>query len=95
MFYKRSGDKKEVAILTVYVDDIILTGEDNAELESPNKELAAEYEIEDLGTVKYFLRMEFARSKEGVFVNQSKYTFDLMKQVCFDARKLSQPLKLT
>lgn len=36
VFYRHSG-KKEDAILIVYVDDIILTSDNNAELESPNK----------------------------------------------------------
>jgi len=36
VFYRHSG-KKEAAILIVYVDDIILTSDNNAELENPNK----------------------------------------------------------
>ncbi|RVW21087.1 Retrovirus-related Pol polyprotein from transposon RE1 [Vitis vinifera] len=34
--------------------------------------------IKDLGALKYFLGMEFARSKEGIFVNQRKYVLDLL-----------------
>ena len=30
--------------------------------------------------LKYFLGMEFARSKEGIFVNQHKYVLDLLKE---------------
>ena len=73
---KHSEGKKKVALLTVHVDDIILTDDDNAELESPKKKLATKFEIKDLGTVKYFLGMEFARSKEGRFLNQRKYILD-------------------
>ena len=29
---------------------------------------------------KYFLGMEFARSKEGIFVNQRKYILDLLNE---------------
>lgn len=77
MFYRHTGGGK-VAILIVYVDDIILTGDDNDEIERLKKILAKEFEIKDLGNLKYFLGMEFARSKKGIFVSQRKYVLDLL-----------------
>ena len=71
IFYKHSKDGK-VAILIVYINDIILTGDDETELAALKKKLAKEFQIKDLGILKYFLGMEFARSKEGIFVNQRK-----------------------
>ena len=50
------------------MDDIILTGDDYTELERLKKGLVKDFEIKDLGTLKYFLSMEFERSKEGIFV---------------------------
>ena len=79
MFYKHSREGK-VAILIVYVDDIILTGDDIGELEILKKGLAKDFEIKDLGTLKYFLGMEFARSRDGIFVTQRKYTLDLLSE---------------
>ncbi|RVW25031.1 Retrovirus-related Pol polyprotein from transposon TNT 1-94 [Vitis vinifera] len=80
MFYKHSNEGK-VAILIVYVDDIVLTGDDCNELEKLKGKLVEEFEIKDLGALKYFLGMEFARSKEGIFVNQGKYVLIfLMRQ---------------
>ncbi|KAJ9691384.1 hypothetical protein PVL29_013538 [Vitis rotundifolia] len=66
MFYKHSNEGK-VAILIVYVDDIVLTGDDCNELENLKGKLAEEFEIKDRGALKYFLGIEFARSKEGIF----------------------------
>ena len=77
MFYKDNKDGK-IAILIVYVDDIVLIGSDKEELERLKRRLAMEFEIKDLGALKYFLGMEFARSKEGIFVNQRKYVLDLL-----------------
>ena len=77
MFYKDNKDGK-IAILIVYVDDIVLIGSDKEELERLKRRLAMEFEIKDLGALKYFLAMEFARSKEGIFVNQRKYVLDLL-----------------
>ena len=79
MFYKHL-DEGKVAILIVYVDDIVLTRDDCSELERLNGKLAKEFEIKDLGALKYFLGMEFARSKEGIFVSQHKYVLDLLDE---------------
>ncbi|KAL5857491.1 hypothetical protein ACOSQ3_004949 [Xanthoceras sorbifolium] len=69
LFFKHSTEGKK-AILIVYVDDIILTGDDIVEIEKLNKALAAEFE----------LGMEFARSKRGIFVSKNKYVLDLLKE---------------
>ena len=66
--------------MIVYVDDIILTGDDETKLVVLKKRLAKEFQIKDLGVLKYFLRMEFARSKESIFLNQRKYVLDLLRE---------------
>ena len=79
MFYKHS-DEGKVAILIVHVDDIVLTEDDCSELERLKGKLAKEFEIKDLGALKYFLGMDFARSKEGIFVSQQKYVLVLLDE---------------
>ena len=37
-----------------------------------------EFEIKDLRNLKYFIRMEIAKSKEGIYMSQRKYTLDLL-----------------
>ncbi|RVW27735.1 Retrovirus-related Pol polyprotein from transposon RE2 [Vitis vinifera] len=44
------------------------------------KLLTKEFEIKDLGNLKYFLRMEIARSKKGIAVSQRKYVLDLLNK---------------
>ncbi|EXC12992.1 hypothetical protein L484_016923 [Morus notabilis] len=63
MFIKHSDDGK-IAVLIVYVDDIILTGDNSAKMSHLKESLASEFEIKDLGSLKYFLGMEVARSKD-------------------------------
>ncbi|KAK3022402.1 hypothetical protein RJ639_047376 [Escallonia herrerae] len=42
--------------------------------------LTKEFEIKDLGKLKYFLGMEVARSNKGISISQRKYTHDLLKE---------------
>ena len=79
MFTKHSTNEK-IAILIVYVDDIILTGDDTAEMERLKRCLASEFEIKDLRSLRYFLGMEVARSKKGIAVSRRKYVIDLLKE---------------
>lgn len=79
MFFKHSKDGK-IAVLIVYVDDIILTGDKLIEMERLKKSLASNFEIKDLGTLLYFLGMEVARSRKGLVVSQRKYVLDLLKE---------------
>ena len=69
-----------MAVLLVYVDDIILTGDDVNEMNHLKTSLAKEFEIKDLGALKYFLGMEVARSNKGIMVNQWKYILDFFKE---------------
>ena len=68
MFYKCIGNDK-VLVLIVYVIDIILTDDDETRLTFVKKKLGDYFQIEDLGTLRYFLGMEFVRSKSGILVN--------------------------
>ncbi|KAL5548965.1 hypothetical protein UlMin_004196 [Ulmus minor] len=79
MFLKSSPEGK-IAILIVYVDDIILIGNDAGEIVKLKKLLVAEFEIKDLSAVRYFLGMEVARSKEGIVISQWKYILDLLNE---------------
>lgn len=56
----------------------MLMSDNIGELERSKKKLAKDYEIKDLGTLKYFLRIEFSRSKESIFVTQHKYVLYLL-----------------
>ena len=79
LFYKHSANNK-IAILIVYVDDIILTGDDNLALKILKEKLAQVFEIKELGLLTYFFGIEFARSKKCIFINQQKYILDLLKE---------------
>ncbi|XP_062099782.1 uncharacterized mitochondrial protein AtMg00810-like [Humulus lupulus] len=57
---------------------MILTGDDYGEQERFKGLLAQEFEVKDLGPMKYFLGMEVARTKQEIVVPQ--YVLDLLKE---------------
>ncbi|WVY99969.1 hypothetical protein V8G54_026039 [Vigna mungo] len=79
LFFKHSKSGG-VTILLVYVDDIILTGDDKEEQRLLSQCLGKEFEIKTLGKLKYFLGIEVDHSKKGIFISQQKYITDLLKE---------------
>lgn len=61
-FFVKHASGGRYTILIVYVDDIVLIGNYGEEIELLKNLLAKEFEINDLGHMKYFLGMEVARS---------------------------------
>ena len=71
MFYRHLNGGG-VIILIVYVNDIIITGSNQAEIQWLKGVLSIEFEVKDLRKLKYFLGMEATRSKEDIVVSQRK-----------------------
>jgi len=67
LFLKHKHGK--VTALIVYVDDMIITRDDTEEISILQEKLAAEFEMKNLGGQKYFLGIEVARSKRGIFLS--------------------------
>ena len=60
------------------MNDIIITGDDLEGMESLKKCLIKEFEIKELGKLKYFFSIEVAHSQPGIFISQQKYILDLL-----------------
>jgi len=84
-----------VAILIVYVDDIIITGDDLVERDILRRRLSAEFEIKEPGKLKYFLGIEVAHSTKGIFISQQRYILDLLKETkMVDCKPCETPIDL-
>ena len=59
---------------------MIITGNDKAEIQALKEKLFKEFEMKDLGRLKYFLGIEVLRSNEGMFICQRKYVMDLLAE---------------
>ena len=67
LFTKGSGSL--FVALLVYVDDIIITGHSSSVLDSLKHFLHSQFKLKDLGSFKYFLGLEIARSAHGLFLS--------------------------
>ena len=76
LFYKGTGDS--LVILLVYIDDIILAGPNQSMINDVKTLLKSLFKLKDLGPLKYFLGLEIAKSAQGIFLSQRKYTLSLL-----------------
>ncbi|CAA7400623.1 unnamed protein product [Spirodela intermedia] len=58
-----------MTVLIVYVDDILITGDDTNEIQNLSKNLSQEFDIKSLGRLRYFLDTELAHSKQATPVD--------------------------
>nr|GEU68497.1 putative zinc finger, CCHC-type [Tanacetum cinerariifolium] len=87
--------KKDASIiyLLVYVDDIILTGNQPSLLRHFITRLHREFSITDLGKLNYFLGLEVSYHNSGIFVSQSKYARDILSRAhLLEAKPIATPL---
>nr|GEU64325.1 hypothetical protein [Tanacetum cinerariifolium] len=82
-----------IMYLLVYVDDLILTGNQPYVLTTFITRLDKEFAIKDLGALNYFLGLEATYSTNGLFLNQSKYAKEILtRSNMIDAKPAPTPL---
>ncbi|GKD99578.1 putative ribonuclease H-like domain-containing protein [Tanacetum coccineum] len=85
------GDR--VTCLIIYVDDMIITGNDESEIKKLKEGLCAELEMKELGNLRYFLGIKVMRSQQGIFICQKKYILDLLAETgMIDCKPTDTPM---
>ncbi|KAL3720355.1 hypothetical protein ACJRO7_005217 [Eucalyptus globulus] len=67
-------------LLLLYVDDMIITGDDYEGITKLQLYLSQQFEMKDLGRLSYFLGLEVASDSSGYYLSQAKYATDLLSR---------------
>ncbi|RHN42089.1 putative RNA-directed DNA polymerase [Medicago truncatula] len=93
LYVKRSG--ANFLMVCLYVDDLIYAGTNHDMVQSFKEAMMKEYEMTDLGLMKYFLGIQVKQTKCEIFITQEKYIHDLLKKFRLESCKpVSTPMAL-
>jgi len=71
---------QSLTAILVYIDDVMLTGNNAQEITRITTLLHSHFRIKNLGDLTYFLGFEIARNSTGLHLSQRKYTLDLLHE---------------
>jgi len=88
------------AHILVYIDDLLVSGDDENGITMIKQALHTTFTVKDLGLARFFLGIEISRSSTGTLLNQRKYALDILKDAGLTRLKptrfpLPKGLKLT
>ncbi|GAU34373.1 hypothetical protein TSUD_217130 [Trifolium subterraneum] len=69
-----------IILICLYVDDLLVTGNDLDKIEKFKTVMMTEFEMTDLGTISYFLGIEFLKTSRGLMLHQRKYASKILKR---------------
>uniref|UniRef100_A0A2N9IW51 Integrase catalytic domain-containing protein n=1 Tax=Fagus sylvatica TaxID=28930 RepID=A0A2N9IW51_FAGSY len=92
LFFRRSDHG--ITLLLLYVDDMIITGDDVQGIQDLKRFLGQHFEMKDLGHLSYFLGLEVSSSSNGYYLTQAKYTSDLISRAGItDSKIIDTPIE--
>ena len=94
VYFKRYPGEKFI-ILLLYVDDMLIVGQDRAQISKLKEELAESFEMKDLGPAKQILGMEITRDRKNrrLWLSQERYVERILERFNMkEAKPVTTPL---
>jgi hypothetical protein len=86
---------KDLLICQIYVDDIIFYSTNQSFCDDFSKIMTDRFEMSMMGELKFFLRFQIKQLKDGTFISQIKYTYDIFKKFGMDkAKPIKTPMSI-
>ena len=83
-----------ITILLLYVDDIIITGDDMQGIQDLKHFLGRQFKMKELGPLNYFLGLEVSSFADDYYLTQAKSTFDLISRASItDSKIVDTPIE--
>ena len=93
LYVKRTD--RGIILLVIYVDDLIITGDSDVDIQDVRLLLRQKFEMKDLGELRYFLGIEVVRTPHGILLLQRQYGLDMLSKYGMTGYKpISVPLEL-
>jgi hypothetical protein len=87
--YTKFDEQGYIVLISLYVDDLIITGNAEKLIDEIKEQLSKVFEMKDLGELHYCLGLEVWRNAGQTFVCQSKYIREILKRFKMDQCKSS------
>lgn len=81
-FFIKHTDSFFLAVL-IYVDDIVVAGNNAHAITNFTQNLNAKFKLKNMGSLKYLLGLEVARSEKGINLHQRSYTYQVLSDTGF------------
>eukprot|EP01018_Ginkgo_biloba_P040026 Gb_26864 [translate_table: standard] len=88
-------DSISVTFMVLYVDDLLITGNDVSMILDLKKDLQMNFEMIDLGLLHYFLGIEVWQTPGRVFISQAKYIWEVLRRFRMeDCKPVCTPMEI-
>ena len=74
-------ENKDILLVQIYVDDIIFGSTKSSLCKEFSKLMTKEFEMSLMSELKFFLSLQIIQTSEEIFINQSKYIKELLKNI--------------
>ena len=92
LFIKTNKEGK-VLIVSLYFDDLIFTGNDELMFAEFKHSMKHEFDMTDLGKMRYFLGLEVLQKSDGIFISQKRYVLEVLNRFGMDkSNSISNPI---
>ncbi|KAG7550979.1 GAG-pre-integrase domain [Arabidopsis thaliana x Arabidopsis arenosa] len=78
--FLKKNKQGNILLLSIYVDDLIYTGNDATMMEEFKLSMQKEFDMTDLGKMRFFLGIEVLQTTEGIHISQSKYALEVLRR---------------
>ncbi|GJY70491.1 retrovirus-related pol polyprotein from transposon TNT 1-94 [Tanacetum coccineum] len=78
LFTRKAGN--DLLLVQIYVDDIIFASANTALCNEFANQMTTKFKMSMMGQMSFFLGLQISQSPRGIFLNQSKYAYEILKK---------------
>ncbi|GJY85952.1 retrovirus-related pol polyprotein from transposon TNT 1-94 [Tanacetum coccineum] len=79
LFIRKEG--KDILLVQIYVHDIIFASTDPALCDTFAEIMSSKFKMSMMRKMSFFLGLQISQSPRGIFINQSKYALEILKNL--------------